>query len=247
MTTPSGRVLTVGAGQQFSTLKAAVTASLDGDLIQVQAGTYANDYSTVTHAVTIQGVGGLAHFVSSGMIPNDKAILIDQAAELTIDGLEFSGAQVWDSNGAGIRYERGNLTVKNSYFHDNQDGILGGAVAGGNVTIDGSTFVHNGAGDGQTHGAYLGHIASLTVQNSFFQDQLGGSHIKSRADATLVRNNKLLDTDHSSDTTNYQVDLPEGGNDTVEGNVMIKSTYPNNRAIIHFGGELANPIGTLLV
>ena len=247
MTTPSGIVLTVGTGQQFSTLSAALAASHDGDTIAVQAGTYTDDPSTVTHSVTIEGVGGFAHFVASGLIPNGKAILLDDAANLTIDNLEFSGAHVDDTNGAGIRYEAGNLTVKNSYFHDNQDGILGGAVTGGNVTIDGSTFVHNGAGDGQTHGAYLGRINSLTVTNSFFQDQLGGSDVKSRAATTLVQNNKFIDTDHSSDTTNYQVDLPEGGNDTVAGNLMLKSTYPNNFAFVHFGGELANPIGTLLV
>ena len=146
-------VIGVGAGQQFSTLSAALAASHDGDTIAVQAGTYTNDFATVTHSVTIEGVGGLAHFVANGLIPNGKAILIDDAANLTLDNLEFSGAQVDDGNGAGIRYEAGNLTIKNSYFHDNEEGILGGTVAGGNVAITGSTFVHNGAGDGQTHGA----------------------------------------------------------------------------------------------
>jgi hypothetical protein len=57
----------------------------------------------------------------------------------------------------------------------------------------------------------------------------------------------MIDTDHSSDSTNYQVDLPEGGNDTVSGNVMFKSAYPENRAFIHFGGEIPNPTGSLVV
>jgi hypothetical protein len=242
---PSGRVLTVGAGQQFASLNAALAVSKDGDVIAVQAGTYTNDISTVTHSVTIEGVGGLAHFQSTGLIANDKAILIDDAANLTIQNLEFSGAQVWDSNGAGIRYEAGNLVVKNSYFHDNQDGILGGAITGGNVTIDGSTFTHNGAGDGQTHAVYLGMINKLTVTNSFFQDQLGGSDVKSRAATTLVDHNQFIDNPLGD--TNYQVDLPNGGNDTVSNNVILKSFTPENRAIIHFGGEVANPVGSLLV
>ena len=239
--------ITVGAGQQFGTLGSALAASHDGDTIAVQAGTYTDDFATITHSVTIQGVGGLAHFVSDTLVPNGKAILIDDAANLTINGLEFSGAQVDDGNGAGIRYEAGNLTIQNSYFHDNENGILGGRVAGGNVAITGSTFVHNGAGDGQTHGAYLGQINSLTVTNSFFQDQLGGSDVKSRAAFTDVEHNRFIDTDGSSDETNYQVDLPEGGNDTVAGNVVLKSGNPNNRAIIHFGGEIPNPVGSLIV
>jgi hypothetical protein len=247
-TTPSGRVLTVGAGQQFSTLNAALTASQDGDTIAVAAGTYTNDISTVTHSVTIAGVGGLAHFQSTGLIANGKAILIDDAANLTIENLEFSGAQVADANGAGIRYETGNLTIKNSYFHDNQDGLLGSSsIAGGHVTIDGSTFTHNGAGDGQTHGLYIGQIASLTVTNSFFQDQLAGQDVKSRAAVNLIDHNRFIDTDTSANATNYQIDLPNGGNDTVSNNTVLKADNPNNYAIVHFGGEVANPVGSLLI
>jgi hypothetical protein len=245
MTTPSGTVLTVGTGQQFSSLSAAIAASQDGDTIALQAGTYYDDPATVTHSVTIEGVGGMAHLVSTQDISNDKAILIDDAANLTIQNLEFSGATVSDGNGAGIRYEAGNLQIIDSYFHDNQDGILGGRVAGGNVTITGSTFVHNGAGDGQTHGAYLGEINSFTVTNSFFQDQLGGSDIKSRAATTEVANNQLVDT--ANGDTNYQVDLPNGGNATVENNLVVKSGTPENRAIVHFGGEISNPTGALVV
>ena len=96
-----GRVLRVGPGQSFQTLASAVAASQDGDTIQVQSGTYINDFAIVTHAVRIMGVGGKAHFVARGNIPNDKAILIDQAPELVLENLEFSGAEVPDGNGAG--------------------------------------------------------------------------------------------------------------------------------------------------
>ena len=46
-------ILTVGAGQQYATLNAAVAASKDGDVIQVQAGTYTNDFSEVTRRTTL--------------------------------------------------------------------------------------------------------------------------------------------------------------------------------------------------
>ena len=92
MTTPSGRVLAVGAGQQFSTLSSAVAASQDGDVIAVQAGIYLDDPVTVTHSVTIQGVGGLADLEATHWISNGKALIIDQAADLTIENVEFGGA-----------------------------------------------------------------------------------------------------------------------------------------------------------
>ena len=55
--------LTVGQGQQYATISAAVNASHDGDVIQVQAGTYTNDFATINTKITLQGVGGMVHMV----------------------------------------------------------------------------------------------------------------------------------------------------------------------------------------
>ena len=168
-------ILTVGADQQFQTLGAAVAASSAGDTIQVMAGTYNDDYVNIDHALTIVGVGGYAHFTNDQDIPNGKGIFIVNA-NVTIQNLEFSGARVGDNNGAGIRWESGNLTVLNSYFHDNQEGILAGANPTGVGVIKGSAFIHNGysPSDDQEHGVYIGTVASLTVDGNYFSNQNGG-------------------------------------------------------------------------
>ena len=103
--------LKVGQGQQFTTIASAVAASHDGDVIQVQAGTYVNDFATINTKVTIEGVGGMANFVATVSPPNGKGILVTET-DVTIQNLSFSGAKVPDMNGAGIRYEGGNLTVR---------------------------------------------------------------------------------------------------------------------------------------
>jgi len=48
-------VLTVGVGSGFdyNSLSSAVAASHDGDVIQVQAGTYTNDFAQITTSITI--------------------------------------------------------------------------------------------------------------------------------------------------------------------------------------------------
>src|ERR1700710_71572 len=143
-------ILTVGAGQQFSTIANAITASHDGDVVQVQAGTYTNDFAEITHKITIEGVGGMAKLVATQQIGNGKAILVTDT-DVTLDHIEFSGATVKDGNGAGIRYQGGNLTITNSYFHDNQNGILAAADPNGTITITNSEFGHNGSGSGNTH------------------------------------------------------------------------------------------------
>jgi hypothetical protein len=83
------------------------------------------------------------------------------------------------------------LTVTNSYFHDNQDGILGGAVAGGVITIDRSEFDHNGAGDGPSHNIYVGKIATFQMTNSYSHDAVVGHEVKSRASQNIMSNNRL--------------------------------------------------------
>jgi hypothetical protein len=86
--------------------------------------------------------------------PDGKAILTEGApgSDVKIDGFAFTGAVVPDGNGAGIRYEGGSLTITNSHFHGNQNGILGAADPNGTITISQSEFDHNGVdGSGQTH------------------------------------------------------------------------------------------------
>src|SRR3954452_16044560 len=96
-------VLTVGSGKQYSTIAAVVTAAHNGDTINVDAGTYTNDYASINKNITLQGVGGTVKLTSSGFIPNGKGILVING-DVTINNFEFSGAKVTSKNGAGIRF-----------------------------------------------------------------------------------------------------------------------------------------------
>jgi hypothetical protein len=222
--------LTVGVGKEFSTISAAVAASHDGDVIAVDAGTYTNDFATITTKITIEGVGGVAHLVAT--TAPSKAILVTDA-DVTINHLEFSGAANADGNGAGIRYEAGNLVIANSYFHDNQDGLLAADNPSGSITIANSEFSHNGAGDGFTHNLYVGKIANLTVTNSYFHDAVLGHEIKSRAANTNISNSRIFDG--PSGTAIYSIDLPIGGNAVLSNNVIEQGPNSQNPIIVAFG------------
>jgi Ca2+-binding RTX toxin-like protein len=225
--------LTVGTGQQYATIGAAVAASRDGDILQVQAGTYTNDFATINTKITLQGVGGMVKMVANGWIANDKGILITNT-DVTIDHFEFSGAAGSSGNVAGIRYQGGNLVVTNSYFHDNQNGILGNAVANGTVTIDNSEFDHNGAGDGRTHNLYITEIARLTITDSYFHDAVVGNQIKSRAAETIISNTRVYDNDSSA---SWSIDLPYGGKAVLTNNIIEQGPNSQNSNIISFGVE----------
>lgn len=225
--------LTVGSGQQYGTISAAVAAATSGDTINVQAGTYTNDFPGQINGLTIQGVGGIVKLVATTQPPNGKAIL-DVAGNTTLRNLDISGVTVPDANGAAIRYEGGNLVIQNTAIHGNQDGILGAADPAGTITIDGSEIYGNGTSTGSTHNIYIGDIATFTLTNSYIHDANTGHEVKSRAATNIITNNRIED---GSSSASYQIDLPNGGNATISGNVIQKSANSGNHVTIAYGEE----------
>src|SRR4029079_15866631 len=230
-------ILTVGSNQQFQTIKAAVAASQDGDTIYVQAGTYVDDSTVVNHKISLIGVGGMVHMVSTKIV-SQGAIVANN--DLTVDHFEFSGWKSWNFNGAGIRYHGGNLTVTNSYFHDNEDGILGNpSVAGtGSITITNSEFNHNGTGDGQAHNIYIGTVQNFTLTNSYSHNAVGGHEVKSRAANNTITDNRI---DDENGTSSYSIDLPNSGNAYIARNVISQGANSQNNKIISYGAETNHP------
>ena len=238
---PSGAtVLTVGVGKQFSTIAAAVAAAHDGTVILVDAGTYTNDFATITSKITLIGVGGMVNMVATVPPPNEKGIILADN-DATIQNFSFSGAAISSAdggNGAGIRYEGGQLVLSNDVFTDNQNGIMGSPVlnmAVNTVSIDHSVFSSNGSGSGYTHNLYIGAVASLTATNSVFEYANVGHEFKSRAVSNTISGNVFYDG--PTGTASYDIDLPNGGNDTVTNNYIEKGPDAENDAMIHFGGE----------
>ena len=232
----SGTVLTVGTGMEFATLKDALAASVDGDTIAVKAGTYTNDFGTVTTNVRIVAVGGMVNEVATVPAPNGKAILtVDNT--LSIQGFTFSGGtdhSIW-GNIAGLRLENGSLNVSYCYFHDNENGLLAGADPTATVNIDHSEFGHNGSGDGLTHNLYVGEVGALNITNSYFHDAVVGHEIKSRALVTNITNNVI--TDGVNGTASYDIDLPNAGVARIANNVLEKGANASNWYVVHYGGE----------
>ena len=239
-------VLTVGPGQQFARLSDAINASHDGDQIAVQAGTYTNDFATITDKISIVGVGGMAHLQATEPPPDGKAILVTQD-DVTLENIEFSGVRVDAGNGAGIRYEGGDLVVRNSFFHDNEMHILGANIgaARGSVQILNSEFGATHDSGLFNHGVYLGVMSGpVTIRDSYFHDIVDGSHIKSRAAETTIVDNWIVDGNGAAD---YNIDLPNGGQEVVRDNVIVQGAGGHNEALLHFGGEAEAPVNSSLL
>lgn len=228
-------ILDVGPGAPYPTIAGAVAAARAGDVVRVRAGTYLNDFPVVNKPLTLVGIGGLARIASNAWIPNEKGMIIAQA-DLTIDRFEFAGATVSDQNGAGIRYEGGNLLVRRSYFHDNQNGILAASNPTGAIRIENAEFARNGVGDGRTHAVYVNDIAFLRVSNSYFHDTVVGHHIKSRARKTMIQGNRLVDGNQQYPTS-LSIDVPNGGDTVIENNQIEQAANAQNAMFISYSAE----------
>ena len=233
--------LNVGPGQDYATIAAAIAASADGDTIAVQAGTYKNDFAEISTRIALKAVGGRVTMLASVLLPNEKGILITDT-DVSISGFTFTGARIpanQGQNGAGIRYQGGNLALTGCYFHNNQEGLLADADPAGTITITSSEFAHNGdktgPGAGYTHNIYAGGVALLDIESSYFHDANVGHEIKSRALRTVVNNTRVVDG--PAGTASYSIDLPNGGAATISNDQIEQGPLSGNPAVISYGEE----------
>src|SRR5947209_3164303 len=202
----SAAILQAGPGRQFTTPCAALAAAADGDTIQIDGGLYVGDVCAFSqNNLTIQGVNGRPHIDANKKSAQDKGIWVPYGGNLVVDNIEFSGATSTSKNGAGIRASGLNWTVRNCYFHDNQEGILESNIRGSNVLIEFSQFDHNGYKNGFSHNVYIGETASLTFQFNWSHNSIVGHLLKTRAAVNYVLYNLLTD---EAGTGSYEIDIP---------------------------------------
>jgi hypothetical protein len=238
----------VGPTAYYKTIQAAVNKANPGDTININPGTYAAANITKSNLI-IQGIGTTPPVIA-GKVYGDKGLFVVSGTNTTIKNITFQGATSTSGNGAGIRMQGTNLTVLNSKFTGNQNGILTDANTKSTITVTNSTFDKNGtcvSSSGCAHAIYAGHVAKLDVENSTFTNTQAGHHIKSRANETVVVGNNIKDT--ATGTSSYLIDVPNGGKVTITGNTLQKGAKStNSMTALALGEEGAtNPAGTMLI
>lgn len=243
--TASARNLQVGAQREIKLPSAAAVLAKSGDVILIDQGDYTDCAVWSASNLVIEGKGDV---VIHDKTCQDKAIFVVAGANITIRGIEFARARSSNKNGAGIRAEGANLTIENSRFTDNENGILAGPNPRSHILIRGSVFTRNGKCDPVcAHGIYIGAIELLQVSNCLFLQQNEGHHIKSRALRTEIFGNTIKDG--PSGTASFAVDIPDGGSLVLRSNVIEKGPHSENHlAAVSIGEESKrNPTGELII
>lgn len=240
LASPSAAAATrsVGPGKTYAKPCAAIAAATPGDVVEIDAaGVYDGDVcGWSTNKLTIRGVGGRAKIDAAGQSAQGKAIWVVGGDDTVIENIEFTGAAVPDLNGAGLRLEGSNVTIRGCSFHDNQEGILGGA---GVVLIEYSEFARNGNctdTSGCAHNMYLSsNVMKFTLQHSYSHSAKSGHEVKTRARENYILYNRI--SDESDGTASYSIDVPNGGTTVILGNVIEQGAGTENPSLVSYGAE----------
>ncbi len=239
----ASRTLRVGPSAEYATPSAAAAAARDGDTIEIASGDYPADVAVWTaNRLRIVGADPRPHIRADGRDAQGKGTWVVRGDDIAVDNVEMSGAKVPDRNGAAIRVEGRNFVLRNAYLHDNENGLLTGANATSEITIDHCEFARNGSGDGYTHNLYVGNVARLSVSKSYLHHANGGHNLKSRAAISVITDNRLADeTDgHAS----YEADFPNGGQVQLAFNIFQKAATGDNGTLVSYGAEGLSADGT---
>jgi hypothetical protein len=217
----------------------AIAHSSDTDIINVQAGNYDDCFTINRDDILIRGVNGRAHL--TGKICDEKGEMNIRGARTVVENFEFSGMQNPDTNGAGIRFQGVMLTIRNSYFHDGEEGIL----TQGNplnyndtVLVENSLFERLGGGGGYSHAAYFGDHKQVTIKNSIFRSSKDQGHeFKSRAQNNTIDCSIFASLDG---VDSYSVNFPDGGNVQITNSLIEQGSASANGVMVDYGSEMSN-------
>jgi len=216
-------------GKSYRVLDHAVRAIGNGQgTIIIRPGTY-RQCAVQKAGVISYRAAAIGQVIFDRATCEGKAALVLRGRGASVDGIIFQGMAVHDANGAGIRLEKGNLTITRSIFRDSEQGILTADDPAGSIRIDQSTFTGLGRCDrglSCAHSIYIGNYGSLTVTNSRFERGNGGHYVKSRAGRVDIRNNAFDDS--RGRATNYMIDLPGGATGTISGNNFVQGKDKEN-------------------
>jgi hypothetical protein len=231
----AAEVLLVGPERSLHAPSDAAAIAKDGDVVRIDPGDYVDCAIWRASGLVLEAPGGPARVRDRTCA--GKAIWVIEGDDVRVENITFSGARVADQNGAGIRAEGRNLTVRDSRFFDNENGILAAPVEGSTILIENSVFERNGkCAASCAHGIYVNRIDRLRVVGSTFREQRVGHHIKSGARALEVIGSTI--EDGPDGTASYLIEVVAGGEVAIAGNLMHKGAKAENRGTaIHIGGE----------
>ena len=222
----------VETGQGYANLQDAVNAIGDSrGTIAIAPGRH--------QQCAVQTAGEISYFATDpgsaifdGVTCEGKAALVLRGRGAEVAGIIFEHMRVPDFNGSGIRLERGDLTVAETWFRDSQQGILTADDGTSRLIVDRSTFTRLGTCEGPggcAHSVYTGPLGHVRITRSRFEQGRGGHYVKSRAARVDIASSSFDDA--AGRATNYMIDLPGGAAGQISNNWFVQGQDKENHSV----------------
>lgn len=170
---------------------------------------------------------------------------------VVVENVELTGSRVPDKNGAGIRAEGGDLTLREVLIHGNEIGILSALDFKGELRIERSEFHSNvvpdweAAGVPPGHNIYVGEAKPFVLIGSWIHGAVDGHNVKSRASENRILYNRI--EDDPGKASSYLVDIAEGAPTLLLGNLLIERAESPNRVILSIASEKNAPTAPTVI
>ena len=178
-------------------IQEAITASSDGDVLLLAAGTYNEDIDFVGKAITVRGdaEGTILEGTGNGPVVTFNT---DEGRNSVIENLTVTGGNA--TRGGGILIENAAPSVKGSLVQINRAEssgsgiyILGGNTAGDFALIQNNLIARNSAVDrnaGDPHGLQINTSSPEVINNTVVRNDSNGIFISGGGSSDpIIRNN----------------------------------------------------------
>lgn len=218
-------------GVLMPSLQKAFDEVKPGGIVRLEPGTYTKG------AILKRGhdgvlITGSAGVVFDGGTVGGKAAFVIQSDNITMEYIKCINMKVGSANGACIRHESGNLTLRNVNFSHNENGILTWGKSN-KILIEDSVFEGNGRA-GRSHGMYITSKQLIVRRTRVIGSKDEGHGIKSRAQNTLIEHSVIASLEGND---SYLIDIPNGGNAVLRNNLLVEGANTANWYILAYGME----------
>lgn len=217
-------------GRIVTSLKQALNFVTNDGIIRMGPGVYKMAGTITKHRIRLEGSEGT---ILDGVADGGKAAIVVRANDVTIENITCRNISVPDENGACIRHEGKNLTLRNVHFMDSESGILGWKH-GGKVLIEDSRFERLGGGVGRAHAIYI-NGGELVVRRTVILSARNQAHgVKSRAERTIIENSIIASLEG---VDSRLIDISNGGRVYILNNLLVEGPNTANWQIASYGAE----------
>lgn len=244
------------SGCAYATIQSAVDNAMPFDVINVSAGTYAENV-VINKSLTIQGADPSSTIVDG--TDTDSVFIINGSVAVTLTNMTITNGNAPSGSttnwGGGIYVERGNVTLDSLIISDNFASEGGGiSSSGGKLTILNSQIINNIAGSSTTasgggidvsnfSAAAQVVIVNSTIVNNTASSVSGGNAIgggiASSASSLLIESSTISGNSSSSGVSTGSAGgiFIYGSGGSISETIAIRnSTISGNSAVFAGGG-----------